>query len=317
MIKKWIIILIAVISVGWILKAVLPPLAKVTLKVIDENDMPVANATIELCFYYGCLTKDSIKGVTDSKGQFIHKGWCLDGHVGGGVRKEGYYGSAFAYRFYPRKPIYLTPWNKEITVVLRPIVKPIPMYVRNRTFEFPAIGKNIGFDLMEADWLPPYGKGVHGDFILRIDRVYKDINNFDATFTMTFSNPHDGIQLIKDDWELNYRIGSRYRLPRNASEEGYQPKFTKRVSAGSYGNRAAKDDVSNYIFRVRSESENGKLKRAMYGKILGDIRFGPVGGNGGFEMHYYLNPDYTRNLEFDPKRNLFINLPEGEGVGLP
>jgi len=134
---------------------------------------------------------------------------------------------------------------------------------------------------------------------------------------MTFSKPYDGIQTIKDDWELNYHTGSRYRLTRNAPEQGYQSKFIKRVSAGTYGNRAAKDDVSNYIFRVRSESENGKFKRAMYGKILGDIRFGPVGGNGGFEMHYYLNPDYTRNLEFDPKRNLLTNLPEGEGVGLP
>jgi hypothetical protein len=99
--------------------------------------------------------------------------------------------------------------------------------------------------------------------------------------------------------------------------DGYQSTFVKRVSAGVYGTRKAKDDVSNYIFRVRSENENGTLKRAMYGKILGDIRFGPVGENGGFEMHYYLNPDYTQNLEFDPKRNLFVNLPEGEGVGLP
>lgn len=315
MTKLRIIVFVAIVA--WFLWAKLPPLAKVTLRVVDENDVPVKDAHIELCFKHGCLTKEAIKGVTDKYGLFSHIGWCWDGNVGGGVGLNGYYGSAFGYRFYPRKQLYLSPWNKEIKVVLRPIVNPVPMYVRNHTFLFPALNKNLGFDLMEADWLPPYGNGSHADFILRVERIYKDIDNFDATLTMTFSNPNDGIQVIKDDWETNYRTGSRYRLPRNAPVDGYQSTFVKRVSAGVYGTRKAKDDVSNYVFRVRSENENGTIKRAMYGKILGDIRFGPVGENGGFEMHYYLNPDYTRNLEFDPKRNLFANLPEVEGVRLP
>ncbi|WP_145915411.1 hypothetical protein [Geobacter anodireducens] len=317
MIKRNIIIILIVISVAWIFWKILPPVAKVNLKVIDETGLSVQNANIELCFKYGCLTEEAIKGVTDSNGKFSYMGWCSDGHVGGGISKAGYYGSAFGYMFYPRKTIYLSPWNKEITVVLRPIVKPVPMYVRNRTFEFPALNKNLGFDLMMADWVPPYGAGVHCDLIFRVERIYKDSDNFDATLTITFPNRHDGILLIKDNHGGDFSVGSRFQLPRIAPEEGYQPKITKRVSSGIYGSRAAKEDDNNYIFRVRSETENGKFKRAMYGKILGDIRFGPIGGNGGFEMHYYLNPDYTRNLEFDPKRNLFSNLPEGEGVGLP
>ncbi len=32
---------------------------------------------------------------------------------------------------------------------------------------------------------------------------------------------------------------------------------------------------------------------------------------------YSLNPDYTRNLEFDPKRNLFDNLSDLEQVTEP
>lgn len=34
-------------------------------------------------------------------------------------------------------------------------------------------------------------------------------------------------------------------------------------------------------------------------------------------MHYYLNPDDTKNLEYDPEKNLFKSLPSGEGVALP
>ncbi len=57
--------------------------------------------------------------------------------------------------------------------------------------------------------------------------------------------------------------------------------------------------------------------RAMYGKIQGDIIFDPRGSKTtGIVFKYYLNPDFTTNLEFDPKRNLFENLKDRERVGL-
>lgn len=282
--------------------------AKITLEVVDEYGKPVKDALVG-------YSKSSLRTDKDGRVSIIVN--PSNGSVGGGVGKEGYYDSIFHNDFYIRRYIYWRPWNKHIKVVLRPVVKPVPMYVRNHTFQFPAINKDLGFDLMKADWLPPYGAGVHRDFILRVDRIFKDNDNFDATLTLTFTNNYDGIQVVNDNRGGDFGVGSEYRLPRIAPEEGYQSKMVKRVSSGTYGYRAAKVDDNNYIFRVRSEIESGKLKRAMYGKILGDIRFGPIGGNGGFEMHYYLNPGYTRNLEFDPKRNLFTGLPEVEGVGLP
>lgn len=63
--------------------------------------------------------------------------------------------------------------------------------------------------------------------------------------------------------------------------------------------------------------EEGKLKRAMYGKILDEIKFAALSKNGEIGMHYYLNPDDTKNLEYDPEKNLFKSLPSGEGVALP
>ncbi|WP_145915410.1 hypothetical protein [Geobacter anodireducens] len=314
---RYFLSLLVVVFVAWALIARFVHVAKISVKVVDEEERPIDGANIELCFYGGCLTKDATKGTTDKNGSFSSLGSSSDGVTGGVVKKAGYYNSVFHHDFFIRSIGIWQPWNKNIKIVLRPIVEPVPMYVRNRTFQFPAINKDLGFDLMMADWVPPYGAGVHRDLIFRVERIYKDSDNFDATLTITFPNRHDGILLIKDNRGGDFSVGSRFQLPRIAPEEGYQPKMTKRVSSGIYGSRAAKEDNNNYIFRVRSETENGKFKRAMYGKILGDIRFGPVGGNGGVEMHYYLNPDYTRNLEFDPKRNLFSNLSEGEGVGLP
>lgn len=292
-------------------------IAKVTVKVVDEDGRPVDTAQIELCFYGGCLTKDATKGKTNKNGIFSAFGSSSDGVTGGNVQKAGYYSSGFHKDHFIKTFCFWQPWNKQIKVVLRPVIKPVPMYVRNHNFLFPAINKDLGFDLMMDDWLPPYGAGVHRDFIFRVERIYKDSDNFDATLTITFPNNYDGIQVVKDKRGSDFGIGSEFQLPRVAPENGYQSKMIKRVSSGIYGFRSAKEDDNNYIFRVRSESENGKIKRAMYGKIMGDIRFGPVGGNGGFEMHYYLNPDYSRNLEFDPKKNLFTNLPEVEGVRLP
>lgn len=302
------ILVIFVIAASLLSLPIFVRMAKVTLEVVDEQGMPVKNALLG-------YTNSSPR--TDEYGKLSVLKNTSDGQFGGGIGKDGFYDSIFHYNFVVKNYIFWKPWNKHLKVVIRPIVNPVPMYVRSRSFLIPEISKSLGFDLSAADWVKPYGKGINSDFIFRVDRQYKNIDNFDATLTLTFPNPSDGIQIIKDNRGGDYSIGSQFRLPRNAPDVGYQNKLVKRVSAGSYGFRRDESDDNNYIFRVRSKLVDGKLERAMYGKIRGDIRFGPAGENAGLEMFYYLNPDYTRNLEFDPKRNLFTNLPPTEGVALP
>ena len=55
----------------------------------------------------------------------------------------------------------------------------------------------------------------------------------------------------------------------------------------------------------------------MYGKIRGPIQFEPRIDPTKVYFKYYVNPDYTRNLEFDPNHNLFGNLPDLERVTEP
>jgi len=295
-------------------------LAKVTLKVVDEENKPIEGANARICFYGGCLKKDAAVGITDTNGILTSSGFSKDGQVGGAVEKAGYYASTHHTDFIVRQLGMWQPWNKEVTVVLRPIVNPVPMYVRDKTIEISYLGKEIGFDLMKFDWVMPYGQGVKSDFIFKVDKRFNTVDDFDVTFTMTFENEYDGIQMSKEDTGGDFSVGSRFRLKRNAPENGYSKTLTKRMSEGGEKSRNDHFSDANYFFRVRSEvDENGKLKRAMYGKIIGDIKLSPrTSKTLKIHMLYYLNPDYTRNMEFDPQRNLFSPLPKGEyPIGVP
>jgi hypothetical protein len=289
-------------------------IAKIVVKVMDEAGSPVDNAHLNIRFSGDSGT---VKGFTDDNGIFEEKALSNDGVILGDITKNGYYESGIAHSFYVTKFGMWQPWGKELTVVMRPIVNPVPMYVRNKSFKLPALGREVGFDLEKFDWLIPYGLGTQADFIFKVVQSFDNMNNYDATMILTFSNSFDGIQVIKDDGGGDFNVGSWFRLPRTAPDTGYLPKMQKRISRGSYGRHSDIEDDNNYIFRVRSEvDEYGKLERAMYGKIRGELRHF-VGDGGGIKMHYYLNPDYTPNLEFDPKRNLFIILSGSENVTHP
>jgi hypothetical protein len=75
----------------------------------------------------------------------------------------------------------------------------------------------------------------------------------------------------------------------------------------------------NLFLRIRTEKDDeGRIVKAMYGKISGPIGFGGVAAKKGtLSLTYYLNPDSTRNLEFDPERNLFKGLSSREQVREP
>ncbi len=279
-------------------------MAKLIIKVVDENGHPVEGAKVEYIFQGGGLADDSTYGETDGKGIDSASGLSSDGSTGGGVDKEGYYTSVFHHDFYRTRFGIWQPWGKELRVTMRPVVNPVPMHVLDLAVQFPDYGKNIGFDLIKADWVIPYGQGTHADFVFKIERQYDNTDNYEVKMKLTFSNPLDGIQVLKEDQGGDFNAGSRYRLPRTAPVDGYQPKLQSLLSGGRYGWHSYRANDNNYIFRVRSEvDEVGNLKRAMYGKIRGNL---DIYASGEISMHYYLNPDYTRNLEFDPKRNLSV-----------
>lgn len=293
------------------------PEGKISIRVIDEDGVGVKDAKVTIGFQIPKQgIKDvGIKGLSDATGLFSASHKTMEG-IGFVVEKEGYYRSKGGYSFTQKMNRKWQPWNPEVKVLLRRIIRPIPMYAHKLSkMEIPVADKNVGFDLVKYAWVSPYGQGEHADFIFNLKRNYVDEKNFDCSLKIKF-NKNDGIQEVKDEYSVvvvnQYSHHSTFKLPRFAPENGYLNELSLPFRYGR-GNAEIKD---NYIFRVRSKVVGGKVV-GMYGKIIGDIMFDPRGSKtASVVFKYYLNPDYTTNLEFDPKQNLFKNLKSFEQVGL-
>jgi hypothetical protein len=295
-------------------------MAKATIFVVDEYGEPIEGARAGIAFEKNKAVEPgvditSVDGLTDAHGRFTAQHSNDSNVITYGSEKDGYYSSSGEYRFSDRGPIGWKPWNPELKVVMRKIENPVPMYAKKIEIEMPIVGKKVGFDLKKADWVIPYGQGTYSDLIFSLEKEIKSINDMKAKLTIEFDNAHDGIKIVKED----RKFGSDFKLSRFAPEVGYEKQLTLEVSR--YPGQMFKESFErkdNYVFRVRSEEQDGKLKRAMYGKILGPLKFAPFRSKTALvEFKYYLNPDYTRNLEFDPKRNLFGNLSDLEQVREP
>lgn len=283
-----------------------------TFVIVDEEGLPVVSAKVSVTFeVLGGNNRATVVGLTDKTGKYVvsHRSTHSSGF---GVEKDGYYESKGGQHFENSVNGKWQPWDPNIKVVLRKIISPVPMYTRNTKeakMDMPVVNKAVGFDLIDFDWVAPYGHGKYSDLIFKLDRKYVTENNFDCKLQLTFPNKYDGIQEVTNKYSY-----SVFKLPRLAPEDGYKNIISQ---WRTYDNNSFIDS-RYYIFRIRSVAENGKLIRAMYGKIHGDIRFDPRGSNtASIIFKYYLNPDYTNNLEYDPKQNLFKNIQSYEGLTNP
>lgn len=295
--------------------------AKVTLVVVEESNQPIEGTNAGIVFETNRglgrvgMNLHPINGLTDSEGKFSAQHKNDSNYVHFGVEKKGYYFSSGEYRFKDRQLGRWQPWNHELKIMMRKIGNPVPMYAQKIDGEIPVVGKKVGFDLEIGDWVSPYGKGVVSDLSFFLGKNLNDKKHLNSELSISFREKFDGIIHLSEELEN----GSEFKLPRFAPLEGYQGTFTLAVTkehGKGFSETFKRDD--NYIFRVRSrEDENGEFEKGMYGKILGPIKFAPFRSKtAAIEFKYYLNPDFTRNLEFDPNRNFFGNLPPLEQVGI-
>jgi len=275
---------------------------KVTLKVVDKNNNPIAGAKASVS-YYENAAPTSIDGLTDTNGIFVaaHSvGKSLAGYqLGFAAEKDGYY-STLAQRFLP--PTYdPVKWNPTIILTLKKVGKPIPMYAKSVNLGMPVFEKPVGYDLMAGDWVAPYGKGVHTDIIFMGHFDKKTNGESDYTLTVSFPNVGDGIQEFSAPVLLQDAVAgqSDLRSSQNAPADGYQPTFVQ----------TNRDPNRNFYFRVHTVlDENGNVKSTLYGKIYGDF----------MQFSYYLNPTPNdRNIEYDPGHDLLGGVPSFEQVRVP
>jgi hypothetical protein len=294
----------------------LPPAPKwqATLKIVDDDGHPVPKAETWVSYYIAPPPGETsawakITGLTDTNGLFTasHRGWSEA--LGFHVQKDGYYPTSMKYELGFPEQYSVQKWNPSLTLILKKIGQPIPMYAKWVNLGIPVIGKPVGFDLAVGDWIAPHGKGKTTDMLFTAQLDQRAELDFDYKLTVSFPNSGDGIQEFKVP-SLPVDQGSSLRSPHEAPAEGYLPQWIQtRVRKPRKPEVTNRDLNRNFFFRVRTVlDEKGNIKSACYGKIYGDF----------MNFRYFLNPEpNSRNVEFDPQKNLLIGLPFVEQVRVP
>ena len=236
-------------------------------------------------------------------------------HPSAVVEKEGFYWSAMpGFDFQSVVGNHWQPWNRTFVVPLKKVGRRIPMYVSNVEAKLPIIGEPVGFDLIAGDWVAPYGSGKVGDFIFASSLKWRAQDDYDVEVNLRFSNEGDGVHLVLASHDAG---GSVLVLPHQAPETEYQSFLPYKFSLRPGGTWDDKREDRNFFYRARTAKEHEQVKKALYGKIHRNFRY-YVGGKDNITVAfiYYLNPDGTRNLEFDGN-NLFPHLQERNDLKAP
>jgi hypothetical protein len=289
------------------------PKASVTVRVTDSATLaPIADAKARITFTVpdgqGGTKPLQRANTTDANGEFSASENTLF-NISADARKAGYYRTTASLDLRPTlSDSYGQP--AIIAIILKRIEHPTAMYARTHArLEVPNGAQQFGFDLVQCDWIAPLGKGLMSDFVFTVSDAAVGGNDSTKVVTLTFSNDGDGIQSI----EADPNEGSELRLPTIAPESGYASSWTQRASKSYVPNKKA-----NYFFRVRTAKDGPRIRSALYGKIHGDIAIDTINSKTALIfLNYYLNPDGTRNVEFDPNKNLFKDLPVMEQVRDP
>ncbi|HTR42757.1 MAG TPA: hypothetical protein VMH87_14185 [Pseudomonadales bacterium] len=284
------------------------PIAKFTVKVVSEDLTPVGNANVSFGFGHS-----SAQGVTDANGLFTGEGHCEMSGIGSTINKQGYYLGFAAtpiFRTFDKTLNQWMPWNETNTVILRRIGNPVALYAKKVQTDIPILDQPCGYDLEKGDWVAPFGNGVKSDFIFTVHKEYKNRFNFNAEAKLTFSEPGAGLLAMASP---PIATNSIFRWDRSAPESGYVAScdlYITNISQKITANfNSYRRDVG-YFFRVRTLRHEGQIVSAHYGKIVGDISLDPRNSKTCTVIFtYYFNPiPNDQNLEWDTKKNLFINL---------
>jgi len=201
-------------------------------------------------------------------------------------------------------------------VVLKRIRNPVPMYAKRSYVSLPERDQWFGFDLEVADWVAPNGRGSIADIELLGTGEVIDERNYTGRLRMRFPGKGNGLIMhrVPDQPQV-----SAPRLPYTAPEVGYESEYVwermRRVDDTSPTGviyRDGQDETENFFLRVRSKwDEEQQLTSAWYGKLHGPTKAFVItrfleGGpwKMALQFTHYVNPDGTRNVEFDPKQNL-------------
>jgi len=207
--------------------------------------------------------------------------------------------------------------DHDVTFVLREIKNPTSLYTKRATVEFPKIGVPLGYDFQVADFVEPYGKGKTAMCLFQMDADVASSREHTQRLTVTFPHEKDGIIRVEPSAASGL---SMFKWLYQAPAKGYDKEIViSRERKPKQGAKFTNSD-SSYAMRVNTElDKNGDIVSANYVRISKGINLlGVLSDSPGFELTYYFNPNANnRNLEFDPRKNLFKKLPSTEFVREP
>lgn len=291
---------------------------KVTVS--DGDDNPVEGALVKGFFFQDQVVdkqqKPEHQDMTDSDGIAELSG-REEIHVDLKVTKPGYYGSK-------KRVIVRNRNDQDVHILLREIRHPIALYAKHFKGYLTEKNKKIGFDFGKGDWVHPYGKGLSADIYFFYQGFTKSIFDYEGNLTISFPGDQDGLA----DLEFDDGRYSEFRFPYLAPENGYRKTKTLIHKRFPKGNSSVKNSNLNkknnfgYFIRIKSEVNSaGDIVQANYVKISGEIVLDPRSEGKGaayLEFKYYYNPVVNdKNVEFNPKWNLFKNLKRDEKVTAP
>jgi len=305
------------LGIGWSWSRSLQ--AKATIKAIDDDGNPIVGMPVIAGFYSG----DISKGVTDTNGMFVAKVKANCGKMGFALLEKGFYDTRKECIFTNYLDHHCLPWNPVVTTIVRRIINPIPMVAKKVGTKINKLPQSFAYDLLVGDWVNPEGKGIVSDFVFKVDGFAEGQYKYHAVLSLSFQSNSDGVVPFTYPNRRGYDdmpMGSSLIIPHQAPETGYVSSNQWQVSCIKSQNTSdyykTNDCYRPIVFRFRirsSTNELGIVTNAYYGQLR-KINFFPSGTfypngekcEGHLSFTYYLNPTPNdRNLEFDPKQNLY------------
>lgn len=307
--------------VAGLLTACGEPEQKFKVTVIDESNTPMKGVDVSAWFNRrgknSPLDSYKVTGSTNADGVVELQGETVWYQTSVSAQPEGYYKSMkYGHWTITRNANRWEPWPVEVNLLMKKIRNPKPMYAlkpgTGMKFIFPKNADHpVGFDLLEHDWIEPYGKGSHSDFLIWFKRndPKAEASFPEGKMQLAFSRPNDGILPVFSEAEG----GSILWSPSEAPVSGY-------MANTEFSSHPQNDGIHptlsferrTWVFRVRTELDSkGNIISAVYGKIQGapEVIFfshGPA-----FRMTYYVNGELNdRSLEWNQRNNLFSKLPQ-------
>ncbi len=316
---------------------------EVKVRVVDESGASVAGAKSSI-YFVNARNDVRRDGLTDKNGLSSASGSGTNS-FGFIITKEGHYQARVEGLSKDR--------DHDVKVVLPRIINPIPLFAMRintahrrpgEEMTFPVYDQWVGFDLEVADWVAPHGKGKTADFLLRFKNEFKGLEEtYSRTMDERIASHKRLLGFTKEEWtidkfkihagkwdglvemsfpgegegiiEAKSFIGySPMKLPHRAPDDGYSSAWKREVN--NYDGIILPEDTGFFLRTRVKKGQHGRIISANYAKFIG--RMNVMANTGRIEFFYYFNPTPNdRNLEFDPKKNLFPEDKPGARVYNP